>query len=79
MTKIPPKYKKQLNKDQPRFEKNIEVLLKKGKGKQIKEEVFHKVKVGDRRRQIELQKLDNEQDLENAINEIVVIINLLNI
>jgi len=58
------KIPKQLKKDQPRFEKNINTLVKKGKNKKIKEEIFHKVvKEGDRRRQAILQKLDNEQEV----------------
>ena len=50
---------KKFNEDLPRFEKNIARLVKKGKNKPIKEEIFHKVMVGDRRREIELAKLDN--------------------
>ena len=56
---------KEFLKDQPRFEKNITKLVKKGKNKPIKDEVFHKVKAGDRRREIELAKLD----LENSIDD----------
>ena len=54
---------KDFKADQERFDKNIQALAKKGKGKAIKEEIHHKVKAGDRRREINLLK-DNKELVE---------------
>ena len=54
---------KDFKADQPRFDKNIQALAKKGNGKAIKEEIHHKVKAGDRRREINLLK-DNKELIE---------------
>ena len=50
---------KEFKADQPRFDNAINTLVKKGKGKAIKEEIHHKVKAGDRRRQVNKQIDDN--------------------
>ena len=54
---------KDFKADQERFGKKIQAIAKKGKGKAIKEEIHHKVKAGDRRREINLLK-DNKELIE---------------
>lgn len=55
---------KEFHKDDERFQGNIKKLAQKGKDKPIKEEVHHKVKAGDRRRDVILfiDDLENTKD-----------------